>query len=115
MFFYMVVGCCLLLSRRYAWLLSCGVLTGIVKVCRLLGTGNIACFYSRGIILEFVAGIACYLLCSWLPSSSIIHLRLALVAALAASLSGMIYIQGANIQLPIPSSLAMGVLAFVKF
>jgi hypothetical protein len=74
--------------------------------------GNIAWFYSRGIILEFVAGINCYLLSSRLPSSSIIHVRRALLAALAASLSGTIYIQGANIQLPIPSSLAMGILAF---
>jgi exopolysaccharide production protein ExoZ len=114
MLFYVVVGCCLMVSRRFAWLLSCGVLTTIVIACKLFGTGDIAWFYSRGLIFEFVAGIGCYLLCSWLPWSSSVRVRLAPAAALAASLSGMIYIQGTDTHLPIPSSLAIGVLAFVS-
>jgi exopolysaccharide production protein ExoZ len=114
MFFYVVVGCCLLVSRRYAGLLSCGVLTAIVMTCRLLGTGDVAGFYSRGLIFEFVAGIACYWLCSRLPWPSTIHTRFVLAAALVASLSAMIYVQGTNVQLPIPSALAVGVLAFLS-
>jgi exopolysaccharide production protein ExoZ len=113
MFFYVVVGLCLLVTRRYAWLLSCGVLAAIVVVCRLFGTGDVAWFYSRGLIFEFVAGIACYFLSSRMPWICAIQVRLPLVAAIVASLSGMIYIQGTNVQLPMPSSLAIGFLAFV--
>jgi exopolysaccharide production protein ExoZ len=113
MFFYVVVGCCLLVSRRYAWLLSCAVLTAIVIACRLFGTGDVTWFYSRGLVFEFVAGIACYFLSSRMPWLSTIHVRLALVAAIVTSLFGMIYIQATSVQLPMPSSLAMGVLAFV--
>jgi exopolysaccharide production protein ExoZ len=113
MFFYVVVGLSLLVTRRYAWLLSCGVLTAIVIACQLFGTGDVAWFYSRGLIFEFVAGIACYLLSSRVPWSPAIHVRLALVAVIVASLSGMIYIQGTNLQLPAPLAFAMGTLAFV--
>jgi exopolysaccharide production protein ExoZ len=113
MFFYVIVGLCLLVTHRYASLLSCGVLTAIVIACRLFGTSDVTWFYSRGLIFEFVAGIACYFLSSRMPRLSTIHVRLALAAAIVSSLSGMTYIQGTNVQLPVPSSLAMGVLAFV--
>jgi len=113
MFFYLVVGLCLLVTRRYAGLLSCGVLTAVVIACRFFGTGDVTWFYSRGLIFEFVAGIACYFLSSRMPWISTIHVRLPMVAAIVASLSGMIYIQATNVQLPMPSSLAMGFLAFV--
>ncbi len=114
MFFYVIVGGCLLVTRRHAWLLSSGVLTAIILACRLFGTGNLAWFYSRGLIVEFVLGIACYLACGWLPRSSIIHFRPAMVTALAGSLAGMIYIQGTNMQLWISPSVVMGILAFVS-
>jgi exopolysaccharide production protein ExoZ len=114
MFFYVVVGCCLLVSRRYAWALSCGVLTVIVLACRFFGTGNLAWFYSRGLIFEFVLGIACYLACGWLPRPFIIQFRPPMVAGLTASLAGMIYIQGTNMQVPVSSSAAMAMLAFVS-
>jgi exopolysaccharide production protein ExoZ len=113
MFFYVVVGLCLLVTRRYAWLLSCGVLTATVIACRLFGTGGVTWFYSRGLVFEFVAGVACYFLSNWMPRLSTLRVRLALVTAIVASLSGMIYIQGTNLQLPMPSSLAMGFFAFV--
>lgn len=91
MFFYAVIALSLVVTRRYATLLSAMSVIGVMLVCHMFRYGGpLTSFYGDPIMLKFLAGIATYYFWRRVPCRLAGWIRRAALWMMLFSFSGLI-------------------------
>ncbi|MBT9330457.1 acyltransferase family protein [Paracidobacterium acidisoli] len=89
MYFYVIIALALLLTRRYAAVLSAFLLTGIFAVLHVLPiTSKVLQFFGEPLIFEFLLGMVCFWFFHRLPRAAVTQYRYLILLLGIAGLIG---------------------------